>query len=112
MHGPHRLPLLGGDAAHVHQAGGIRRAEDVGSRRHHGRDLVLAHRRRGLGVLDCEGAAETAALLRAWERPQLQTLDRLQKTVRSVADPEQAQGMAGGVIGNAVFEGGADVGDA
>ena len=74
--------------------------------------LVVSHGDGDVGVLDAERAPETAALLGGGQLAQVGTGDRAQQPQRTVADAEHAQAVAGGVVGDAVGEVGADVSDA
>jgi hypothetical protein len=49
--------------ADVHQARVVRRDADLGTRAKDRAQLVAEHGHRGVGVLDCERAAEAAALV-------------------------------------------------
>ena len=60
--------------------------------------LVRAHRRRDVGVLHREGAAEPAALLGARQLAQLKSLDRLEQSGGPLAEAEAAQAVTGRVV--------------
>nr|BFE82286.1 hypothetical protein GCM10020093_048870 [Planobispora longispora] len=110
MHDPHPRALAAQGSADVHQAGVVGGAEHLGAGGHDVVHLVGAHGGGDGRVLDGEGAAEAAALLRARERDQLQAPDAPQQPGGAVAEMEPAQGVAGRVVDHPVREGGADVG--
>ena len=83
--------------------------QNLGAGLAHVAGLVGTHRDRDIGILQREGAAETAALARPWQLDKRQPLDRAQQAFRSVTDLEHSQRMAGRVIGHPVREVGADV---
>ena len=99
-------------AADVEQAGGIAGGDELRAGGLDGHDLVGDHRRGGFGVLDAEGAAEAAAFLGAGQVDQVDALDGAQQLQRPVADVEDAQAVARGVVRHPVGEVGPDVGDA
>ena len=71
--------------------------------------LVGQHRRRRVGVLDREGAAEAAALLGGRQLDEVEAAHRAQQPHRRVADLQQPQRVARRVVGHAVVERRADV---
>jgi hypothetical protein len=84
-------------------------------RRQHVGHLVGEHRRRRLGVLDRERAAEAAALVGGGQLHQVEASGGAQQLQRPVADPQQPQGVAGRVVGDPPGDGGllvVDRGDA
>ena len=85
-------------AAEVHQAGVVGGAQHLGAGRLGVAHLVAAHRRRDVGVLDGEGAAESAALLGAGQLHEFQPADGFEQPARAVAEPEAAaaRGRSGG----------------
>jgi hypothetical protein len=96
-------------AADVHQAGVVGGGADVGAGVDDPPQLVGQHRRRRVGVLDREGAAEAAALLGGRQLDEVDAAHRAQEPDRRVAHLEQPQRVARRVIGHAVMEGRADV---
>ena len=71
--------------------------------------LVGKHRRRRVGVLDREGAAEAAALRRVGKLDELEPAHSAKEAVGRVADLKRAQRVTGGVVGHTVRKGSADV---
>lgn len=110
MQGAQRCFLAAQNAPDVHEAGVVGAAQDVGAGGDGVADLVLAHGGRYIGVLHGEGAAEATAFVGAGQLAQLQSLDGLQEAARSVAEAEETQAVAGGVVGHRVREVRADVG--
>lgn len=74
--------------------------------------LVGQHGVGDVGVLEREGAAEAAARVGGGQFDEVDALHRAQQPERAVADAQHAQGVTGGVVGDAVREVRADVGDA
>jgi len=110
LRGRARPAAPGQAAADVRQAGVVGRrhvrragAADRGA-------LVGQHRGGDVGVLHREGAAETAALLRAGQLDQVQSAYRAEQSQRPVAQPQHPQPVAGRVVGDPVREDGAEVG--
>ena len=99
-------------AADVHQAGGVAGGAAPRRRCRARSHLVGEHRRRGVGVLHREGAAEAAALVGAGQLDQVDAAHRAQQPQRLVADAQHPQRVAGRVVGDPVREVGADVGHA
>ena len=96
-------------AADVHQAGVVGRGADLGAGVEDAPQLVGQHRRRRVGVLDREGAAEAAALLGVRQLDEVDAAHRAQQPQRRVADLQQPQRVARRVVGHAVRERRADV---
>ena len=112
VHHPDAGALPREHPADVHQAGVVAGDQHLGAGLADVPRLVGAHRHRGVGVLDREGAAEAAALLRGRQVGEPDPADRLQQPARPVADAEHPQRVAGRVVGHPVREVGADVGHA
>ena len=93
----------------MQEAGAVRGRADLGAGLLDVAHLVGEDGRGRLGVLDCERAAEAAALGGLGQLEELEAPDRAQEPVRRVADVEHAQRVAGRVVGDAVRERRADV---
>ena len=87
-------------------------AHTCGAGRAHAAQLVVEHGQRDVGVLDREGAAEAAALLRVGQLDEVDVAHRAQQAQRLVPHPQRAQRVAGRVVGDAVRERGPHVLDA
>ena len=109
MDGTHVRASAAQPAADVQQAGRIARAHRVRPARDHAVELRVEHRRRHVGVLDGERATESAALLGVRQLDELHARNRPQQRDRQVAEPEEAERVAGRVVGERAPVGGADV---
>ena len=85
---------------------------DLGAGGEHVAHLVGEHRRRGVGVLDRERAAEAAARVGAGQLDQVDAAHGAQQPQRLVADAQHPQRVAGRVVGDPVRVVRADVGHA
>ena len=99
-------------AVDLHEAGVVERGDDFGFGFEDARLFLSEHGEGDVGVLDGEGSAEAAALVFVGEFDEAEAADLLEELEGAVGDVEHAEGVAGGVIGDGVGEGGADVGDA
>jgi hypothetical protein len=93
----------------VHEAGPVRRDENLGAGLPDVTHLVGAHGDGHVGVLDRERAPEAAALLGVRQVDQGEPADGAEQPVRAVAQHDAAAGVAGGVVGDRVREVGPDV---
>ena len=89
MHGPGARPDPGQPAADVHQARAVPGRADLRAGVQHVAHLVGQHRRRGVGVLDRERAAEAAALVRGRQLDQVQ-IPRTARSSRSGLSPTRS----------------------
>ena len=91
-------------AADVHQARVVRRAQHLGPAAADRRHLVRADRRRHVGVLHRERAAEPAALLGVRQVGQVQAPHRAQQPQRGIPHLEHPQRVTARVVGHPVRE--------
>ena len=112
VHDAYAGPLARQHPADVHQAGVVAGDQHLGAGVADVPRLVGAHRDRGVGVLQGEGAAEAAALLGVGQVDQGRGRAPPRAAARPVADAEHPQRVAGRVVGHPVREVGADVGHA
>ena len=99
-------------AVDVQQATVVAGGNDLGVGAENSIEFFIEHRTGDVGVLDGEGAAETATLLDAGEWDEIDVGDRAKKRGGSIAELERTQSVATGVISNAMREDRAEVGDA
>jgi len=92
----------GQPAADVHEARAVARGAYLRAGGEHGTHLVGQHRRGHGTVLHRERAAEPAAHLGVRQLHQVDARDVAQQPQRAVTDPQQAQRMAGRVVGDPV----------
>ena len=78
-------------AVQMHQAGIVDSGTHFGAGIQDGADLVGKHGRRDVGILNGEGAAESAALIDAFQIHQVQFLYAPQQSQRNVAQVQAAQ---------------------
>ena len=107
VHGAHAGALAREPAADVQQARAVKRRAHLGAGIEDRAHLVGQHRRRGVGVLDREGAPEAAAALGLGQLDEVDPAHVAQQGQRRVADREHPQRVAAGVVGHAVGEVGA-----
>src|SRR5262249_574082 len=112
VHGADTGAALREAAADLEQARTVERGADVGARLLDARALVGEHRARRLGVLDREGAAEAAALVRPRKLGYLQPAYVPKQPQRCVADTGDTERVAGRVVRDTVRERRSDVLDA
>ena len=98
------------DSLHVHQAAGIDCGHVLGSGHRDAVGLRGTHGHGDAFKFRGKRATETAAFVKAQHVHQLQPFDLAQKLQRLVAQAELAETMAGGVIGDRVRKGRADIG--
>ncbi len=98
-------------AVDLHEAGVVEGGDDFGFGLDDAGLLFAEHGHGDVGVFDGEGSAEAAALFFVGEVDEAETADLLEELDGAFADVQHAEGVAGGVIGDGVREGGADVGD-
>jgi hypothetical protein len=101
--GANASPAARKAAADVHQARRVDGAYDLGPGVEDVADLVRQHRRRHVGVLDREGAAEAAALERIAQLHEIEPAHGAQQALWLVAHAQSAQGVARRVVGDPVW---------
>ena len=102
VHGPGPGLQPGQAAADMHQAGAVPRRAHLGPGVQHAAHLVGQHGGGGVRVLDRERAAEAATGVGVRQLDQVDPGHVAQQPERPVSDPQQAQRMAGRMVGDPV----------
>ena len=112
MHGADGRAGLLQPAGDVHQAAGVAGHHGLGAAGDDIAHLAFHHRLADRRIDDAEDPAKTAAGLFLFERHQLQAVHGAQQALGFFAQPQAAQPVAGGVVGDPLGEARPDVGDA
>ena len=96
----------------VHQAGGVTAGDEFCFGLLNVAGLIRDHCTGYVRILDCEGTAEATAFFLIRKGDQVDALYFLEQLQRAVAQLQEAQAVAGGVVGHAVREECAHIGHA